>query len=277
MKKTLSSLALLASLAISAQQLKIQEPSPRQTIKQDFALSSIEINYSRPGVKGRQIFGGLVPFGKVWRTGANEATTITFADDVIINGQDIKAGKYGLLTIPGKDQWSIIISRQLDVTNPKAYKESENVLKMEVTPVKQAQKTETFQIDISDVTTNSCSVNLTWENTKVSFTVSRNIDAKIMADIERAMYADNRPYFTAAVYYVENDKDLNKALEWFEKSEQAYGKAFWISYQKAICLEKLGKKKEAINTAEEGMKLAEKAGNSDYVYLNQKILERLRK
>src|SRR5262245_17154484 len=129
-----SILPLVASLLLSSlsfAQLKTPAPSPTQTIKQDFALSSVELSYSRPGVKGRKVFGDLVPYGKVWRTGANGATTLTFGDEVIINGKRIPAGKYGLLTIPGKKKWTVIISRQTDVTGPAAYKPESDVVRAE--------------------------------------------------------------------------------------------------------------------------------------------------
>src|SRR5882724_5123083 len=124
--------AIAAMLSVNAQTIKTPLPSPPQTIKQDFGISSIELSYSRPGVKGRKVFGDLVPFGKVWRTGANNATTIDFADDVTIGGTKIPAGKYGLLTIPDKDNWTIIITKQLDVTNPAAYKQEMDIVRASV-------------------------------------------------------------------------------------------------------------------------------------------------
>src|SRR5881394_700994 len=119
MRKIILGIIVFATtFSVSSQSLKMPPPSPPQTIKQDFGISSIELSYSRPGVKGRKVFGDLVPFGKVWRTGANNATTITFGDDVTIGGVNIKAGKYGLLTIPDKDNWTIIISKNTTVTSP---------------------------------------------------------------------------------------------------------------------------------------------------------------
>src|ERR1700722_20183239 len=119
-------------LNANSQQIKTPAPSPPQYVKQDFGLSSIELSYSRPGVKGRQIFGDLVPYGKVWRTGANQATTITFGDEVMIGGTKIPAGKYGLLTIPGAGEWTFIISRQLDVVNSAVYKQDQDVVRVTV-------------------------------------------------------------------------------------------------------------------------------------------------
>src|SRR5688572_20368458 len=129
-----------------AQQLNTPQPSPTATIKQNFALSSIEISYSRPGVKGRKVFGDLVPYGKVWRTGANNATTITFGEDVMIGGKKVAAGKYGLLTIPDKKNWTIIISKQLDVTSPTAYKQDQDVVRYEAKTMDLEQPIESFTI-----------------------------------------------------------------------------------------------------------------------------------
>src|SRR5215475_13367344 len=130
-KSILVVIAFTITFLASAQSIKTPPPSPPQTIKQDFGISSIELSYSRPGIKGRKIFGELVPFGKVWRTGANNATTITFGDDVTIGGQKVPAGKYGLLTIPGQNSWTVIITKQLDVTSPAAYKQDMDVVRVE--------------------------------------------------------------------------------------------------------------------------------------------------
>src|SRR5581483_3064143 len=131
-KRSLLLFALSTSLYCTsmAQSIKTPPPSPPQFVRQDFGLSNIELSYSRPGVKGRTIFGDLVPYGKVWRTGANQATTLTFGDDVTIGDTKVPAGKYGLLTIPGADEWTIIITRQLDVTQPAAYKQDQDVVRV---------------------------------------------------------------------------------------------------------------------------------------------------
>jgi hypothetical protein len=137
-------------------QLKTPLPSPPQTIKQDFGLSSIELSYSRPGMKGRKIFGDLVPFGKVWRTGANNATTLTFGDDVMIGATKIPAGKYGLLTIPDKDKWTFIISKQVDVTNPSAYKQDQDVVRVMAEPMKLKENIESFTMQFANLKPASC-------------------------------------------------------------------------------------------------------------------------
>ncbi|HTS44433.1 MAG TPA: DUF2911 domain-containing protein [Puia sp.] len=268
--------ASLSYLSNQAQQLKTPAPSPPQYVKQDFGLSSIELSYSRPSVKGRQIFGDLVPYGKVWRTGANAATTITFGDDVKIDGKKIPAGKYGLLTIPGQEEWTIIFSKQLDVTNPADYKQDQDVLRVTAKAGELPFSVETFIILFNSMTSNTCDMELIWDKTDVTVPIETDIDANIMAQIDNAMNKDNRPYFGAAMYYLDNGKDLNKALEWFNKATEQNPKAFFMFYQKARCEAKLGKKQDAIATAQKGIALAKEANNNDYVALNEKLIASLK-
>lgn len=260
----------------NAQQLKTPAPSPTTTVKQEFALSSIELSFSRPSKKGRQIFGDLVPYGKVWRTGANSATTVTFGEEVTIADKKVPAGKYGLLTIPGADSWTVIISKQTDVTSPAAYKQDQDVVRVNATPISLPFSIETFNIGIDAISSNSCTIGLIWDNVYVPVPVTADVDSKVMKQISDAMDKDNRPYFAAAAYYMENGKDLNKALEWFTKAEAANPAAFWVVYQKANCLAKLGKKQEAIAAANKSKTMAAEAKNDDYVTLNNKLLATLK-
>jgi Protein of unknown function (DUF2911) len=261
---------------LSAQQLRTPAPSPGQTIKQDFGLSSIELSYSRPGIKGRKIFGDVRPYGVIWRTGANGATTLTFGDDVTIGGVLLKAGKYGLLTIPEKESWVIIITKQLDVTSPDAYKKESDAVRINVKPVMLNEAVETFTMQFANVKPNSCDLQLMWENTAVSFSIATDIDKKVTAQIDELMNKDNRPYFSAAMYYMDNGKDLNLALGWFNKALEQNQNAFYMVYQKAVCLSKLGKKEEAKATAVKGIAAAKEAKNDDYVALNEKLIASLK-
>jgi len=277
MKKILFGLsAIISCLAMDAQQLNTPAPSPTVTVKQNFALSSIELSYSRPGVKGRKVFGDLVPYGKVWRTGANQATTITFGEDVNINGTKVPAGKYGLLTIPGETEWTVIISKQTDVSSPADYKQTEDLLRVSTQVQSMPFALETFMIIIGNISDNSCTIGFAWDNVYTDFKVDVDIDSKIMGQIKNAMEKDNRPYFAAASYYLKNGKDLNKALGWFDKAIEANPTAFWIYHQKANCLAKLGKKSEAKATAEKSKELATAAKNDDYVKLNEKLIAELK-
>ncbi len=280
MRKLFSVLLVVSlfSLPVAAQGLRTPAPSPTTSVKQDFGLSNIELSYSRPAKKNRVIFGDLVPFDKVWRTGANGATTLTFGDDVIIGDKTIPAGKYGLLTIPGKTSWTIIITKQTDVTSPAAYKESEDVVRVKATPVAVAGAVESFTIHFSDLTATSCKLNISWDKTTVALPIKTEIDGKVMAQIEEQMKSadeKNKPYFAAAMYYMDNKKDLNTALEWLNKAADQNPSAFWVLHQKANCLAKLGKKAEAIETAKKSIAIAKEAKNDDYVKLNQDLIKKL--
>ncbi len=277
MKKIfLSAATALLFLGADAQQLRTPAASPAQTIKQDFGLGTIELSYSRPSAKGRTIYGDLVPFGKVWRTGANQATTLTFSDEVTIGGKKIAAGKYGLLSIPDKDKWTLIISKQTNVTSPTAYKQEEDVVRVEAKTMKMDAKMETFTLQFADIKSNSCELHIMWENTAVALPISTDVDAKVMGQIDQLMNKDNKPYFAAAMYYLDNGKDLNQALGWFDKAAEAQPTAFWVHHQRANCLAKLGKKAEAKAAAEKSKALATEAKNDDYVKLNDDLLKSLK-
>lgn len=276
MKKILTVLAIAAGTTAFAQTLTTPQPSTTQTIKQNFGLSSIELSYSRPNVKGRKAMGELVPYGKVWRTGANQATTLTFGEEVTIGGKKIAAGKYGLLSIPGNDNWVLIITKQLDVTSPAAYKEESDVVRVNAKPVMLKDKVETFTMQFANIKLSTCDLNIMWENTAVTLPISSDVETKVMAQINNIMTKDNLPYYNAAMYYMDNGKDLNQALNWFNKAADQNPTAYWIHHQKANCLAKLGKKQEAITTATKSMELATTAKNADYVKLNEDLIKSLK-
>jgi len=263
-------------LTSDAQQLTTPQPSPTASIKQNFALSSIEISYSRPSVKGRKIFGDLVPYGKVWRTGANGATTLTFGEEVTIGGKKIAAGTYGLLTIPGETEWIIIISKQTDVTSPAAYKQDQDVVRVTAKPETLPFSIETMMINIDNIKSSSCDISVIWDNVYVSFPVTSDVDSKVMKQINDVMQNDSRPYFNAAQYYIDNGKDLNKAIEWLDKAFVQTPDGFWIQYQKARALKMLGKKAEAVAASNKSIELAKKAKNDDYVKLNEDLQKTLK-
>lgn len=280
MRKLINVFAFTVITAFAGQaQLKTPAPSPGQYIKQDFGLGTIELSYSRPAKKGRTIMGDLVPYGKVWRTGANQATTLTFSDEVTIGGTKIPAGKYGLVSIPGATEWTLIITKQLDITSPAAYKAENDVVQVKARPIKVATPAESFTIQFANISANQCELQILWDKTMVSLPITTDIDTRIMAQIDQLINGDGdeakKPYFAAAQYYLDNDKDLNKALEWFNKAADQNPKAFWVMYQKASCEAKLGKKQEAIASANKSIELAKEAKNDDYVTLNKKLLAKL--
>ncbi len=279
MLKHLKSLPVAAAIVamsisgIQAQQLKTPAPSPSQTIKQAFALSEITIDYSRPGVKKRVIFGDVVPFGKVWRTGANSATKITFGEDVKVEGSAITAGTYALYTIPNKDSWEIMLYKDLTLGgNVADYKKENEVAHFTVKPKALGENVETFSIDVTDVTPTTANIALSWEKTLVAFSITADIDAKVMKNIETALAADTRPFFQSANYYYENNKDLNKALDYVNKGIDQNPKAFWMFQLKAKIQTKLNDKKGAVTTAEQVIVLAKEAKNDDYVRQAEKLI-----
>ena len=276
MKKIFISALCLAALSVAEAQLKTPAPSTTQTIKQDVGLGSIEISYSRPNMKGRKIFGDLVPFDKVWRTGANSATTLTFTDDVTIGGTQVPAGKYGLLSIPSATEWTLILTKQLDVTSPAAYKMESDVVRVKAKPVAMPFAIETFTAMFGDIKDNSANLGLMWDKTYVELPITTDVDSKVMKQIESMLIKDSRPYFNAAVYYADNGKDMNQAMVWFDKALEQNPKAFWIHYQKAKALAKQGKKSEAMAASMKSIVLAKEAKNDDYVALNEKLQKDLK-
>lgn len=281
MKKQLHAFAaalLLAGSSISAQGLKVPAPSPLQTIKQAFALTDVSIEYSRPGAKGRVVFGDLVPFGKIWRTGANGATKIMFGEDVKVEGQAIASGTYAVYSIPNKDSWEIMFYKDLSLGgNVAEYKKENEVARFVVKTKTLSDKIETFSIDISDISSTTANINFAWENTKVTLAIVADIDAKIMKSIENNVINDNRPYFQAASYYYESGKDLIKAAEWADKAIAANPKAYWIVMLKAKIQAKQGDKKAAIATAQQVVSLATEGKNDDYVKQANDLIAAMKK
>ncbi len=263
----------LFSFSTNAQQLKVPAPSTAQTIKQAFGLSDITIEYSRPSVKGRVVYGDLVPFGKIWRTGANASTTITFGDDVKVEGNAVPAGTYAIFTIPNKDSWEIMFYKDLTLgANVADYKIENEALRFKVKPGALTNKIETFTINVADVTSNTANVELLWEQTRVAFNVVTDIDSKIMKNIESIVVKDNKPYYQAARYYYDNDKDLKQAGEWADKAIAQNAKAYWVVLLKAKIQLKAKDNKGAIATAQKAVALAKEDKNDDYVKMGEALI-----
>lgn len=279
MKKTiLKSLFIFIALFglpnLNAQQITFPQPSPLCNVSQNFAIGKIEISYSRPSLRGRSVFGNIVPFNEVWRTGANSATTINFTEDVNINSQIVKAGKYGLLTIPAKDNWTIILTKDLNVTSAEDYKKENDVVRISAEPKLLSSAVETFTIDINNFTNTNANIDLTWENTKVSFAVTMNYDEKLSQQIEKTMGKDTRPYHSAASYYFDNKKDLNKATEWINKAVEINPAAYWSWLLKAKIHKANGDIKGALLAANSGLEKAKAESDNLYIgYLQTFINE----
>ncbi|MGZ3884329.1 MAG: DUF2911 domain-containing protein [Bacteroidia bacterium] len=273
-----SALAFSSLYSTFAQTLKVPAPSPSQTIKQSFGLGDVTIDYSRPGVKDRVVFGDLVPYGKTWRTGANATTKITITDDIMIEGKALAPGTYGIYTVPNKDEWDIMIYK--DVTlggNVAAYKAEDELFRVKVKPTALSNKVENFTIEFADLTPTSCVLELLWDKTRVPVKITCEIDSKVMKNIEATVSADKRPYFQAASYYYDNDKDMNKALEWANKAAEQNPKAYWVLHLKAKIQVKLKDYKGAIATAEQSMALAKAENDDAYVRNNEKLIAETKK
>ncbi|MBC9933403.1 DUF2911 domain-containing protein [Chitinophaga qingshengii] len=274
---TAAMLLLYAGTTV-AQGIKMPAPSPGQTVKQDFALSSVELNYSRPVKKGRVIMGDIVPYNKVWRTGANSPTVITFGEDVNFGGKPVKAGKYGLLTIPGAQQWTVILTSSLDVNSPSLYKEANDVARVQVKPVALSAAQESFTIAFDDVKESSMNLVISWDKVKVPVAITADIEPKVLSQIDAAMQApgDKKPYFQSAVYYLEHNLDINKAKTWIDLAAAQSPEAFWVWHQKAKIYAKAKDVKGAKEAALKSIELAKAAKNDDYVALNNKLLATLK-
>ena len=282
-KILLSSLVLASGLVFTggllAQTPKVDFPaaSPACTLKQHVGLTDIEIVYSRPGVKGRPIFGGLVPYGQVWRTGANNATKITFSTPVKLNGAEIPAGTYALFTIPAETEWTIIINKGAAQWGAFQYNETNDLVRVKATPVKLAEPVETFTIEINDIRDESATLNLTWEKTRVPVKLEVELVSKLVPQIEAVMAAPegNKPYFQAALFYYDHGQDLEKARKWIDAAI-AEREAYYIVNLKARILAKLGDKEGAIAAAKRSIELAIKAKDTGYVKLNEDLISSLK-
>lgn len=271
-------LALTGSMHLAQAQIDMPQASPKTTLETRVGLTDVEIEYSRPGLKGRgeKIFGELLPYGQVWRTGANESTKVTFADDVEINGQPLKAGTYALYTIPGQNEWTVIFHENLELWGDSGYKPEDDALRVNVAPVTIPYPKETFTIDFENYTLDGADLIISWDNTQVNVPIKSEVDSKVMAQIDEKMQADSisaTTYYNAARYYHENNKDLNKALEWINSAIE--GREHFVFYNvKSKILADQKKYKEAIQAAEKSKELAQKSNNQDYVKINEELIVR---
>lgn len=277
MKKLLFPLIAIACFSFAGSaQVKMPAPSPTQTVKQEFAIGSIELTYSRPAAKGRKIFGDLVPFNKLWRTGANAATRLVLTEPLEIGGKNVDTGTYVLYTIPGIDSWDIILNKGLKNWGTDGYKESEDVVKFRVEPMKMKEKVESFTMQFVDVKPESCELQIMWEKTVVGIPIKADFKDKVRGQIEAAMLTDKKPYWQAAQFYNEYDKNLPKALENVNKELEKNTKAFWIWIYKAKIQKEMGDNAGALESSKKSMELAKEAKNDDYVKINEDFQKSLK-
>ncbi len=255
--------------------LQFPQASPGCTIKQRVGATDIEVVYSRPSRKDRQVFGNVVPFDKVWRTGANAATKITFSTPVKLNGTDVAAGSYALYTIPGEDEWTIILNKGVGKSGTQ-YDEKEDVMRFKTTPQQLSEQIETFMIEFNDLRDESATMNLVWDRTVVPVKIEIPLSDKLVPQIEAVMASDakQKPYFQAAVFYYDHGQDLQKAKKWIEAAV-AQNEAYYTVHWKAKILAKLGEKDAAIAAAKRSKELAEQAKDGAYIKLNDDLLSSL--
>jgi hypothetical protein len=277
MKKIFMSAIAIAGFAIlSTAQVRMPAPSPVQTVKQDFAIGSIELTYSRPAAKDRKIFGDLVPYNKLWRTGANAATKITFNEPVDFGGKRVDTGTYVLYTIPGQDNWEIILNKGLKNWGIDGYKETEDVARISVSSYKLKKKVESFTMEFTDVKPETCVLEIKWAKTGVSIPIVANFRDKVRAQLETAMKGEKKPYWSAAQFYNEYDKNLPLALENTTKAIEANKTAFWMWIYKAKIQKEMGDKAGAMESSKKSLELAVAAKNDDYVKMNQDFQKTLK-
>lgn len=273
MKKIIYLIALSFSTIVLAQ-VQTPQPSPAAKYEQTVGLTQVTIEYSRPATRGRDIMGALVPFGEIWRTGANKNTVITFSDAITLGDQNLDAGSYALFTRPGKDQWEVFFYTDTDNWGTPGSWEAEKVAAtVEVVPT-EVSAMESFSIWISNLHNNGATLNLGWDTTKIAIPFGVPTIAKATASIQSALKQDpkHRDYYSAAVYYLQEGQDLKQAKAWIEKAIEGKGDAYWYFRQYSLILEGLEDVDGAIAAAKQSLALAETAGNPDYVRMNNEAI-----
>ena len=277
MKKSFLLLLLVFLFIVNSNtnaQVLSPQPSPKSTITQRVGLTDFTVTYSRPSMKGRVIFGDLVPFEELWRTGANESTKIKFTEDITIGSQSLKAGEYAIYTIPGKEVWEVIFYKNTSFWgNPDPWKEEDVAVRVKSVPLFETCKSQTFTIEFSNITNNSTELLLRWDYLSVPVKIMVDTDSKVLKSIETALAGPSaNDYYNAGRYYLESGKDANKAYEWLHKANEMSPK-FYMLRQEALALAKLGRYKDAAAVAARSTELAKEAKNEEYVKMNTKDIE----
>jgi hypothetical protein len=281
MKKKLLVATFSIVFAVSEGQIQTPAASPAGSVSSVVGLTDVKIDYSRPRLRGRKIFGEkdvMYPHGSIWRTGANSGTKISFSGDVKVENIDVPAGQYLIFTWPGAGEWTLSLYKDLSLGgNTAAYDPSKEAAKFKVKTKKLAEKVETFTISIDDIAVDnkSAKVTLAWENTAVPITVTTDYDAQVMKAIAANTTVNPENYYRAASYYLETKKDLKQALVWMDLALQADPDAYFMLHQKAKIQEALGDKKGAIATATASLNSARKDKNSEYERMNQELIKSL--
>ena len=268
-------MAMSMSFALNAQ-IETPAPSPAAKIKQVVGLTDVAIEYSRPAMRGRVIFGNLVPYGKVWRTGANARTKVSFSDNVKVGGTELKAGTYAIFTIPQTDSWEVIFYTEHQGGGaPATLDESKVAARVTAAVQPMPMAIQSFTITIDDISSGSAVIGMLWENAYVGVKFEVPTDQKVAANIERVMGGPGfGDYYAAATYYLAEGKDINKAKKWIDKAmSMTDNPRFWQLRQQSLIYAAAGDTKGAIEIAKKSLADAEKAGNADYIKMNKESIK----
>jgi hypothetical protein len=263
--------------------LRVPVLSPLSVVEQEVGLTKVKLSYARPSAKGRKIFGDLVPFNEIWRTGANASTQLTFTEDVKIGSNPLKPGTYALYTIPGPNEWTIIIHTNTKhrALSGNVYKQEEDAFRFKAKPGKTGNFVETFTIGFTDITSSSTNLRLAWENTEVKFPIEFDVDARVAEQIAALSAApggmSHQNYFLAAEYNYHNDKDLSKADEWIRIAIEKSPKNARYGLLRARILDKAGNRAEALKVIAEANAWAKEANNANYVDQTQLFWNSIKK
>ena len=269
---------LLLIVNLSFSQINTPRVSPASEVEQMVGLTEIEIEYSRPSMRGREVFGNLVPFGKVWRTGADNSTKISFDTDVIISGKTIQSGTYSIFSIPNKESWEIILYSEVELWGvPRDWSENKIVFSsmFDVKKLKKSNTVETFTISFNDLTNNDVNMSISWENTSVDIKIEVPTRSMVESDINKVL-SDNpksSDYYAAAVFYRQENINLDKALEWMNKAiEMNESPRFWQYRQQSLIMAANDKFADAVDAAKKSLNLAIEADNQDYIKMNRESI-----
>ena len=269
MKKTLILSAMFCYGFITAQ-IKTPQPSPTATITQKVGVSNISVEYSRPGAKGREIFGGLVSYGKMWRTGANKATKITFNENCVFGGAKVKKGSYSLFTIPGEKEWTVVLNKNTELWGVGEYDEENQVCSIVAKAIDTKDFTESFTIDFGTFQSFSAIMSLKWANTKIDIKIesleAKKIEKQYLELLTKGPSAND--YYNGAKFFADNSTEYEMALEWINTAIKKRPDAFWMHFHKARILKKMGNNKESISVAEGVIELAREK-KDDYGYIKR--------
>lgn len=265
--------------SIGQAQVNMPAPSPTQTIVQDFGMGKIELTYSRPGIKGRELFGSnteLAPLGRAWRTGANAATRIHFTDKVTVGGTQLDSGRYVIYTVPGQNQWDVVFSKGTAYPGSEGFKESDDVVRVKAPAKKIADKVETLTMQFANLKNETCDLVIRWGNTQVDLPLSTNVKDRIRTQLEAALQGDKKPYFQASSFYYDYDKNYQKALENVNYAIAENPKAYYMYLAKARIQRDMGDIAGAKESAMKTVELAKEGKNEDYVTFGSKLLKDLK-